>query len=59
MPIALDLDLGNVEATPHVELHTASPLPPPTLEDVHPQAVKSMPRASIPPLGIPKICFLL
>ncbi|KAJ3886375.1 hypothetical protein GG344DRAFT_81785 [Lentinula edodes] len=35
---ALDLNLGNVEATPHVELCTASPLPPPTLEDVHPQA---------------------
>ncbi|KAJ3911585.1 hypothetical protein F5877DRAFT_85773 [Lentinula edodes] len=33
-----DLDLGNVEATPHVELRIASPLPPPTLEDVHPQA---------------------
>ncbi|KAJ3871507.1 hypothetical protein F5051DRAFT_446123 [Lentinula edodes] len=33
MPIALDLDLGNVEAIPHVKLRTASPLPPPTLED--------------------------
>ncbi|KAJ3858821.1 hypothetical protein EV359DRAFT_87160 [Lentinula novae-zelandiae] len=31
-----DLDLGNVEATPYVELHTASPLLPPTLADVHP-----------------------
>ncbi|KAJ3916085.1 hypothetical protein F5877DRAFT_81239 [Lentinula edodes] len=33
-----DLDLSNIEATPHVELRIASPLPPPTLEDVHPQA---------------------
>ncbi|KAJ4467160.1 hypothetical protein C8J55DRAFT_565415 [Lentinula edodes] len=32
-----DLDLGNVEATPHVELRIASPLPPPTLEDDHPR----------------------
>ncbi|KAJ3884361.1 hypothetical protein GG344DRAFT_71406, partial [Lentinula edodes] len=32
------LATSNVEATPHVELHIASPLPPPTLEDVHPQA---------------------
>ncbi|KAJ3914154.1 hypothetical protein F5877DRAFT_83071 [Lentinula edodes] len=30
-----DLDPGNVEATPHIELHAASPLPPPILEDVH------------------------
>ncbi|KAJ3897934.1 hypothetical protein F5879DRAFT_995360 [Lentinula edodes] len=33
-----DLDLSNVEATPHVEPRIASPLPPPILEDVHPQA---------------------
>ncbi|KAJ3871643.1 hypothetical protein F5051DRAFT_445980 [Lentinula edodes] len=33
-----DLDLSNVEATPHVEPHIASPLLPSTLEDVHPQA---------------------
>ncbi|KAJ3806685.1 hypothetical protein F5876DRAFT_80436 [Lentinula aff. lateritia] len=40
MPKALlrDLDLGNVEATSYVELHVASPLQPPTLEDIHPQA---------------------
>ncbi|KAJ3884356.1 hypothetical protein GG344DRAFT_84154 [Lentinula edodes] len=44
MPTALllyklpDLDLSNVEATPHVELRIASLLLPPTLEDVHPQA---------------------
>ncbi|KAJ4492150.1 hypothetical protein C8J55DRAFT_556587 [Lentinula edodes] len=31
-----DLDLGNAEATPYIELRAASPLPPPTLEDVHP-----------------------
>ncbi|KAJ3884372.1 hypothetical protein GG344DRAFT_84126 [Lentinula edodes] len=37
-PWLQDLDLGNVEAIPHVELRIASPLPPPTLEDVHPQA---------------------
>ncbi|KAJ3921728.1 hypothetical protein F5877DRAFT_75965 [Lentinula edodes] len=38
-PSALrDLDLSNVEATSHVELRIASPLPPPTLKDVHPQA---------------------
>ncbi|KAJ3870389.1 hypothetical protein F5051DRAFT_447810 [Lentinula edodes] len=30
-----DLDLGTVEAAPYVELRTASPLQPPTLEDVH------------------------
>ncbi|KAJ3910961.1 hypothetical protein F5877DRAFT_86704 [Lentinula edodes] len=29
---------GNVEATSYVELRTASPLPPPTLKDVHLQA---------------------
>ncbi|KAJ3804629.1 hypothetical protein F5876DRAFT_82852 [Lentinula aff. lateritia] len=28
------LDLGNVEAIPYVKLHAASPLLPPTLEDV-------------------------
>ncbi|KAJ3803725.1 hypothetical protein F5876DRAFT_84593 [Lentinula aff. lateritia] len=28
-----DIDLGNVEATPYVELHVASPLIPPPLED--------------------------
>ncbi|KAJ3804281.1 Hsp70 protein-domain-containing protein [Lentinula aff. lateritia] len=28
-----DLDLGNVEATPYVELRAASPLPPPLLEN--------------------------
>ncbi|KAH7874978.1 uncharacterized protein C8R40DRAFT_1171077 [Lentinula edodes] len=35
-PTALlwDLDLGNVEATPYVKLGTASPSPPPPLEDV-------------------------
>ncbi|KAJ3911015.1 hypothetical protein F5877DRAFT_86623 [Lentinula edodes] len=33
-----DLNLSNVEATPHVKPRIASPLPPPTLEDVHPQA---------------------
>ncbi|KAJ3804133.1 hypothetical protein F5876DRAFT_83715 [Lentinula aff. lateritia] len=40
MPNALlrDLDLGNVEATSYVELRIASPLQPPTLEDVHPRA---------------------
>ncbi|KAJ3898335.1 hypothetical protein F5879DRAFT_994908 [Lentinula edodes] len=30
-----DLSLGNVEATSYVKLLVASPLPPPTLEDVH------------------------
>ncbi|KAJ3911099.1 hypothetical protein F5877DRAFT_86479 [Lentinula edodes] len=30
-----DLDLGNVEATPYIELRAASPLQPPTLKDVH------------------------
>ncbi|KAJ3884127.1 hypothetical protein GG344DRAFT_84528 [Lentinula edodes] len=30
-----DLDLGNVKATPYVQLRTTSPLQPPTLEDVH------------------------
>ncbi|KAJ3803485.1 hypothetical protein F5876DRAFT_85238 [Lentinula aff. lateritia] len=29
-----DLDLGNIEATPYVELRIASPLIPPTLGDV-------------------------
>ncbi|KAJ3911108.1 hypothetical protein F5877DRAFT_86465 [Lentinula edodes] len=37
---------GNVEATPHIELCIASPLPPPTLEDVHPQA---QPPGTYPP----------
>ncbi|KAJ3914156.1 hypothetical protein F5877DRAFT_83073 [Lentinula edodes] len=41
---------GNVEATPHVELRTASPLPPPPLEDVHPQA---QPPGTYPPWHIP------
>ncbi|KAJ3870832.1 hypothetical protein F5051DRAFT_447068 [Lentinula edodes] len=37
MPTALlwDLSLGNIKATSYVELLVASPLPPPTLEDVH------------------------
>ncbi|KAJ3886480.1 hypothetical protein GG344DRAFT_81677 [Lentinula edodes] len=40
MPNALlwDLDPSNIKATSHVEPHIASPLPPPTLEDIHPQA---------------------
>ncbi|KAJ3872092.1 hypothetical protein F5051DRAFT_445527 [Lentinula edodes] len=29
-----DLDLGNVEAIPYIELHTTSPLLPPMLEDI-------------------------
>ncbi|KAJ4493133.1 hypothetical protein C8J55DRAFT_556115 [Lentinula edodes] len=33
-----DFGLGNVEATPYVKLRAASPLQPPTLEDVHLQA---------------------
>ncbi|KAJ3870979.1 hypothetical protein F5051DRAFT_446836 [Lentinula edodes] len=33
-----DLDLSNVEATPHVEPCITSPLLPSTLEDIHPQA---------------------
>ncbi|KAJ3910999.1 hypothetical protein F5877DRAFT_86647 [Lentinula edodes] len=41
---------SNVEATPQVELHTASALPPPTLEDVHPQA---QPPGTYPPWHIP------
>ncbi|KAJ3884164.1 hypothetical protein GG344DRAFT_84473 [Lentinula edodes] len=40
---------GNVEATPHVELCIASPLPPPTLEDVHPRA---QPPGTYPPCYI-------
>ncbi|KAJ3911307.1 hypothetical protein F5877DRAFT_86166 [Lentinula edodes] len=47
---ALDLDLSNVEATTHVELRIASPLPPPTLEDVHPQAQSP---GTYPPWHIP------
>ncbi|KAJ3891195.1 hypothetical protein GG344DRAFT_77110 [Lentinula edodes] len=43
-------DLGSVEATPHVKLRTASPLPPHTLEDVHPQA---QPPGTYPPWHIP------
>ncbi|KAJ3870589.1 hypothetical protein F5051DRAFT_447458 [Lentinula edodes] len=43
---------GNVEATPHVGLRTASPLPPPTLEDVHPQA---QPPGTYPPWHIPSL----
>ncbi|KAJ3808700.1 hypothetical protein F5876DRAFT_78473 [Lentinula aff. lateritia] len=37
MPNALlwDLNPGNVEATPYIELRAASPLQPPTLEDIH------------------------
>ncbi|KAJ3804917.1 hypothetical protein F5876DRAFT_82426 [Lentinula aff. lateritia] len=74
-----DLDLGNVEAIPYVELRTASPLLPPPLEDArrYPhfpgppsraytlsgahtfETVKSMPRASMLLLGIPKIYPLL
>ncbi|KAJ3911025.1 hypothetical protein F5877DRAFT_86611 [Lentinula edodes] len=34
-PTLWDLSLGNVEATSYVKLLAASPLPPPTLEDVH------------------------
>ncbi|KAJ3912740.1 hypothetical protein F5877DRAFT_84496 [Lentinula edodes] len=30
-----DLDLGNVEAPPYVQLHATSPLPPPLLEDAN------------------------
>ncbi|KAJ3911156.1 hypothetical protein F5877DRAFT_86381 [Lentinula edodes] len=41
---------GNVKATPHVELRTASLLPPPTLEDIHPQA---HPPGTYPPWHIP------
>ncbi|KAJ3911785.1 hypothetical protein F5877DRAFT_85550 [Lentinula edodes] len=50
MPIALDLDLSNVEATSHVKPRVASPLPPPTLEDVHPQAQSP---GTYPPRRIP------
>ncbi|KAJ3847166.1 hypothetical protein EV368DRAFT_88050 [Lentinula lateritia] len=45
-----DLDLSNVEATPRVELRVASPLPPPTLEDVHPQTQSP---GTYPPWHIP------
>ncbi|KAH7867859.1 uncharacterized protein C8R40DRAFT_1075270 [Lentinula edodes] len=38
LPKVRDLDLSNVETTPHVEPRIASLLPPTTLEDVHPQA---------------------
>ncbi|KAJ3871396.1 hypothetical protein F5051DRAFT_446254 [Lentinula edodes] len=41
---------GNVEATPHIELRIASPLPPPTLEGVHPQAQSP---GTYPPWHIP------
>ncbi|KAJ3871229.1 hypothetical protein F5051DRAFT_446464 [Lentinula edodes] len=37
-PTTLDLNLGNVEATSHVKPRITSPLPPPTLEDILPQA---------------------
>ncbi|KAJ4466169.1 hypothetical protein C8J55DRAFT_565896 [Lentinula edodes] len=47
-----DLDLGNVEATSHVELRTASPLPPPTLEDVPPRA---QPPGTYPPGYLPSL----
>ncbi|KAJ4492085.1 hypothetical protein C8J55DRAFT_556477 [Lentinula edodes] len=45
-----DLDVGNVEAAPHIELRIASPLPPPTLEDDHPQ---TSPPGTYPPWHIP------
>ncbi|KAH7877291.1 uncharacterized protein C8R40DRAFT_1168633 [Lentinula edodes] len=45
-----DLDLSNVKATPHVELRIASPLTPPTLKDVHPQAQSP---GTYPPWHIP------
>ncbi|KAJ3884514.1 hypothetical protein GG344DRAFT_83909 [Lentinula edodes] len=45
-----DLDLGNVEATSYIKLRTASPLPPPTLEDIHPQAQSP---GTYPPRHIP------
>ncbi|KAJ3924182.1 MAG: hypothetical protein NXY57DRAFT_970529, partial [Lentinula lateritia] len=35
LPKLRDLDISNVEATPHVKPRTASPLPPTTLKDVH------------------------
>ncbi|KAJ4464559.1 hypothetical protein C8J55DRAFT_562373 [Lentinula edodes] len=52
MPNALlwDLDLGNIEATSYVELRIASPLQPPTLEDVHPRAQSP---GTYPPERIP------
>ncbi|KAJ3803752.1 hypothetical protein F5876DRAFT_84527 [Lentinula aff. lateritia] len=37
-PQLRDLDLGNVKAASYVELRTASPLQPPTLEGVHPRS---------------------
>ncbi|KAJ4469709.1 hypothetical protein C8J55DRAFT_564358 [Lentinula edodes] len=49
-PAVLGLDLSNVEATSHIEPRIASPLPPPTLEDVHPQAQSP---GSYPPGCIP------
>ncbi|KAJ3870802.1 hypothetical protein F5051DRAFT_447105 [Lentinula edodes] len=50
LPKLQDLDLSNVEATPHVEPRTASPLPPTTLEDVHPLTQSS---GTYPPGRIP------
>ncbi|KAJ4463614.1 hypothetical protein C8R41DRAFT_927319 [Lentinula lateritia] len=38
LPKLRDLDLGNIEAASYIELRTASPLQPPTLEDVHPRS---------------------
>ncbi|KAJ3911924.1 hypothetical protein F5877DRAFT_85386 [Lentinula edodes] len=44
MPNALDLNLGNVKATPYVELHDASPLPPltPSSQDLPSQVSTSL-----------------
>ncbi|KAJ3884065.1 hypothetical protein GG344DRAFT_84632 [Lentinula edodes] len=42
----------NVEATSHVELRTASPLPPPTLEDVPPRV---QPPGTYPPWCLPSL----
>ncbi|KAJ4494535.1 hypothetical protein C8J55DRAFT_554173 [Lentinula edodes] len=50
LPKLRDLDPSNVEATPHVEPRTASPLPPTTLEDVHPPAQSP---GTFPPRRIP------
>ncbi|KAJ3884420.1 hypothetical protein GG344DRAFT_84058 [Lentinula edodes] len=47
-----DLDLSNVKATSHVELRIASPLPPPTLKDNHPQAQSP---GTYPPGCIPSL----
>ncbi|KAJ3912645.1 hypothetical protein F5877DRAFT_72228 [Lentinula edodes] len=50
LPKLWDLDLSNVEATPHVEPRTASLLPPTTLKDVHPpaQSLGTYPPGHIP-----------